>query len=80
MASLDNRLTLSLSPAEQAALQRAVLLADRRDLAARLGLAASEAPEDVPATLPAEVDAGDLEAMMAAVRRSCLLRFRYKGR
>ncbi|WP_343995709.1 WYL domain-containing protein [Nocardioides dubius] len=77
MTTVDNRLRLRLTPAQQAALRRAALVADRADLADRLGLpeTTSEPPVEV-----AEV-AQDLALglVLQAVREQALLRFRYSG-
>ncbi|CAN5195544.1 MAG: WYL domain-containing protein [Nocardioides sp.] len=71
----DNRLRLSLTPGQLAALQRAALLADRDDLVDKLGLGEADRP--------AEVSLGphdtDLAQVMAAVQGRALVRFRYKG-
>jgi len=45
MRSVDNRLKLALTPAQQSALRRAVLLADRADLADQLDLPADATPQ-----------------------------------
>jgi predicted DNA-binding transcriptional regulator YafY len=80
----DNRLRLRLSSAQQAALQRAALLADRAELGDRLGLAPGARPAEVSAdVLLAGQGAGlgeGLDTVVAAVRERRLLRFRYKGR
>lgn len=78
MTSVDNRLRLKLTPEQQAALLRAVLLANRDDLVERLGLAAAEHPPEVVASVAAGGDDG-LTAVTQAVRLGCLLRFRYGG-
>lgn len=76
----DNRLRLRLDDRQQAALQRAVLLADRVDLAHHLGLPERAARPDVEASLrhPAAVPA--LGAVMRAVQHRAVLRFRYNGK
>ncbi len=78
MTSVDNRLRLKLTPEQQAALRRAVLLANRDDLVERLGLAAAEHPPEVVASVAAGGDEA-LTAVTQAVRLGCLLRFRYNG-
>lgn len=80
MRTVDNRLRLKLTPAQQAALLRAVVLADRQDLAQRLGLEAEATPEPVPAVVPASSASDDLATVLNAVRLRRLLRFRYHGR
>ncbi|WP_435768812.1 WYL domain-containing protein [Nocardioides sp. SYSU DS0651] len=82
MTTVDNRLRVRLTPAQQAALRRAVLLADRGDLVARLGLPASARPTEVEAEVPTAVAAARDEALslvVRAVRDRCLLTFGYKG-
>ncbi len=81
MRTVDNRLRVRLSLGQQAALRRAVLLADRGDLAQRLGL--SDGPAAVPvAIVPDAVrddERGGLRRVVGAVRDQRLLRFGYKG-
>jgi predicted DNA-binding transcriptional regulator YafY len=76
----DSRLRLRLSGAEQSALQRAALLADRGDLALRLGLdpSAVQRTPDVVVKHPEELE--HLDAAMRAVQRRAVIRFRYNGR
>ncbi|WP_165873011.1 WYL domain-containing protein [Nocardioides jejuensis] len=78
MTSVDNRLKLRLSPGQQAALRRAVLLADRADLADQLDLPADAAPAPLSASVALD-DSPELPAVVAAVRSSARLRFRYAG-
>lgn len=78
MTSVDNRLRLKLTPDQQAALLRAVLLANRDDLVERLGLAAAEHPPEVVAAVPVGGDDA-LTAVTQALRLGCVLRFRYNG-
>ncbi|MFS3128627.1 WYL domain-containing protein [Nocardioides sp. Bht2] len=77
MTTVDNRLRLRLTSAQQAALRRAALVADRADLADRLGLGAatSEPPVEVAET-PHDPALG---VVLQAVREGALLRFRYRG-
>lgn len=77
MTTVDNRLRLRLTTAQQAALRRAALVADRADLADRLGLgeATSEPPVEVAET-PHDPELG---VVLQAVREGALLRFRYRG-
>lgn len=77
MTTVDNRLRLKLTLGQQAALRRAAVLANRDDLAQRLGLAADSTP--APVASPASLPEGDLATVIRALRDSCLLRFRYKG-
>ncbi|MCX6397191.1 MAG: WYL domain-containing protein [Propionibacteriales bacterium] len=78
MSTVDNRLAVKLSPEQQAALLRAVLLASRDDLVERLGLAQGERPAEVVAAVPVAGDAA-LSVVTEALRSGCLLRFRYAG-
>lgn len=77
MSTVDNRLRLKLTPAQQSALRRAALLANRDDLAERLGLASK--PVEVPSAAPAATTSAELATVIRALRDSCLLRFRYNG-
>ena len=79
MSTVDNRLRVKLSAAQQRALQRAVLLANRADLAQRLGLPVSEAPLEVDAALPLEGHGEALDTVVRAVGSGALLRYRYNG-
>ncbi|MFT4008832.1 MAG: WYL domain-containing protein [Nocardioidaceae bacterium] len=76
----DSRLRLRLNAAEQTALQRTALLADRSDLALRLGLEpeAVRPVPDIAVKHPEELE--HLDAAMRAVQRHALIRFRYNGR
>jgi predicted DNA-binding transcriptional regulator YafY len=75
----DSRLRLRLSANEQTALQRAALLANRGDLALRLGLDpdAMQVIPDVTVEHPDELE--HLDTAMRAVQRWALIRFRYNG-
>lgn len=81
MTTVDNRLRVRLTPAQQTQLRRAVLLADRDDLVSRLGLPADARPQDVAASVPAvrEGAATALSTVVRAVRDRAVLRFGYKG-
>ncbi len=79
MTSVDNRLRLKLTPAQQAALQRAVLLADRADLVERLGLPATPRTAAVSAVVPGGPHDARLATVIRAVRMRCLLHFLYAG-
>ncbi len=79
MAPVDNRLRVRLTTEQQRALRRAVLLARRDDLAAKLGLPASAAPAGVDASVPLAAHDETLSLVMGAVRRRSVLRFGYKG-
>ena len=85
MRTVDNRLRVRLTPPQQRALQRAVLLADRDDLIDRLGLGERATAPAAPTT--AGVVAGVptaghdvlLATVLTAVRMGSVLRFGYKG-
>lgn len=79
MTAVDNRLRVKLTPAQQAALRRAALLADRDDLVGRLGLPESEKPAEVTA-VPLDEHGAALATVITALRHGSLLRYRYKGR
>jgi predicted DNA-binding transcriptional regulator YafY len=78
MTSVDNRLKLALTPGQQTALRRAVILANRSDLADHLDLPAEATPAPLPAALSLESNP-DLTRVVAAVRSKSRLRFRYNG-
>lgn len=78
MVTVDNRIAVKLSTPQQAALLRAVLLANRDDLAERLALPRGERPAEVVAAVPVAGDAA-LSTVTEALRSGCLLRFRYAG-
>ena len=81
MTTVDNRFRFRLTPAQQAALRRAVLMAHRADLVQRLGLPEQTWTSDV-ADLPTVVAAStpaDLGLVVDAVRDRQVLRFTYKG-
>ena len=80
METVDNRLTVRLTPGQQRALQQAVLLADRGDLVRRLGLPASAKPADVvPPALPLATTGDALSVVVRATSQRAVLRFTYKG-
>lgn len=76
----DSRLRLRLDDRQQAALQRAVLLADRHDLVARLGLPQDARRPGVDADLHRHPGGSDLAAAMRSLQRRAVLRFRYHGK
>lgn len=80
MVTVDNRLRVRLTPAQQRALQRAVLLADRQDLVERLGLPQAHKPADVAAVAPLSGHDERLSTALRAVRHRSKLRFRYAGK
>lgn len=85
MRTVDNRLRVRLTPPQQRALQRAVLLADRNDLIDRLGLGDAVDPGSSPpeagvvAGVPTTGHDALLATVLRAVRMGSLLRFTYKG-
>lgn len=83
MTAIDNRLRLRLTPEQQTALRRAVLLADRGDLAEKLGLPEDAQPATVSAAMAPDAAEGEgsvaLSASVRAVRGRCLMHFGYKG-
>lgn len=79
MVTVDNRLTVRLDAAQQAALRKAVLLADRGDLARRLALPEAARPAEVTPHVPVAGHDEDLSVVMRAVARRALLTFTYKG-
>ncbi len=82
MRTVDNRLRVRLTPPQQRALQRAVLLADRDDLVVRLGLGdPTGAPHrtGVVAGVPTAGHDALLATVLRAVRMGSMLRFTYKG-
>ncbi len=81
MRTVDNRLRVRLTPPQQRALQRAVLLADRNDLIDRLGLGEPGSPHEagVVAGVPTTGHDALLATVLQAVRMGSLLRFTYKG-
>lgn len=79
MTTVDNRLRIRLTPGQQAALRRAVLLADRSDLVERLGLRAADQPPEVAAAVPTSGHDDTLTTVVNAVRMRRVLRYVYKG-
>ncbi|HWJ81372.1 MAG TPA: WYL domain-containing protein [Nocardioides sp.] len=80
METVDNRLTVRLTPGQQRALQQAVLVADRGDLVRRLGLPESARPVDVVPPIVPLASAGEaLSAVVRATSQRARLRFTYKG-
>lgn len=80
MRAVDNRLRVVLEPAQLRALQRAVLLADRDDLVARLGLSGEDVvPAEFGVAVPTVGYDDRLDAVLTAVRLRAVLRFGYKG-
>lgn len=79
MTNVDNRLKLRLTPEQQTALRRAVLLVDRDDLADHLDLAPENAPQELTAVIDAGTHDGTLGVVINALRHNATQTFRYNG-
>lgn len=79
MVSGDNRLRLKLSPAQLAALQRAVILSKRSDLAKTLGVEQGSLPQGVGSEIVPRRQGRELSLALEAVRLRSRIRFTYKG-
>lgn len=79
MVSGDNRLRVKLSPAQRAALQKAVLLAERDDLAKRLGVRPSSLSQGIGGITIRKPKVDKLSLALQAVQLRSRLRFTYKG-
>jgi predicted DNA-binding transcriptional regulator YafY len=80
MRAIDNRLRLRLTAGQLRALQRAVLLAKRSDLVARLGLSGEDVvPADFGVAVSQVGFNAILDTVLTAVRHRALLHFDYKG-
>lgn len=79
MVTRDNRLHLQLSPAQIAALQQALLLAERSDLSASLGVAEAGLPAGIGTQVVPPPAARELTLSLEAVRLGSRLTFTYKG-
>jgi len=79
MVSGDNRLRLKLSPAQLAALQRAVILSKRADLAKTLGIKPGSLPHGVGSQVVPREESAELSLALQAVQLSSRIRFSYKG-
>lgn len=75
----DNRLRLKLSAGQWGALQRAVIVSDREDLARRLGIRPAALPKDVGTHLVPRTTSPDLSLALEAVQLRCRITFSYKG-
>lgn len=75
----DNRLRLKLTADQWAVLQRAVIVADRDDLARRLGVRPTTLPPDVGTHLVPRTTSPDLSLALEAVQLRCRITFSYKG-
>ena len=79
MVSGDNRLHVRLSAPQRAALQRAVLLAERSDLAKRLGVRAATVPEGIGSIVIRKQKGDKLSLALQSVQLRSRIRFTYKG-
>jgi predicted DNA-binding transcriptional regulator YafY len=79
MVAGDNRLRLRLSPAQLAALQRAVILSRRVDLAKSLGIKPGSLPKGVGSEVVPQQESTELSLALQAVRLRSRIRFSYKG-
>jgi predicted DNA-binding transcriptional regulator YafY len=79
MVSGDNRLRLKLSPDQLAALQRAVNVADRADLAKALGISATSLPAGVGTKVTPPARPADLSKCLQAIQLGSRIDFTYKG-
>lgn len=79
LTSGDNRLRVLLSDEQQAALQRAVILVERADLAGRLGVRSADLPEGIGVLEVGEKQSEALAKCHAAVQRRSRITFTYKG-
>ena len=64
----DNRLRVKLTPAQMAALQRAVILSNRADLAKRLGVQPSSLPEGMGSEVLPPAERSELSLALQAVQ------------
>lgn len=79
MVSGDNRLRVKLTPRQLAALQRAVILSKRSDLAKRLGVQPGTLPEGVGSDVLPQSESAELSLAFQAVQLGSRIRFIYKG-
>lgn len=79
MVSGDNRLRVKLTPTQLAALQRAVILSRRSDLAKRLGVQQGSLPEGVGSNVLPRAESRELSLVFQGVQLGSRLRFTYKG-
>jgi predicted DNA-binding transcriptional regulator YafY len=80
MVSGDNRLRLRLTDEHRAALQRAVILAKRADIAKGLGLKPAELPTGVGSEVLPHAHSRELNLALQALRLRSRLHFTYKGK
>ena len=79
MVSGDNRLHIKLSAPQRAALQRAVLLAERADLAKRLGVRPAAVPEGIGSIKIRKQKGDKLSLALQSVQLRSRIKFTYKG-
>lgn len=79
MVTGDNRLRLALSASQVTALQRAMILANRADLASRLGISEAEMPGGVGSAVVPHEASTELSLCLKAMRVRSRVRFSYKG-
>jgi predicted DNA-binding transcriptional regulator YafY len=79
MVTADNRLRLKLNPDQLAALQRAVNVADRADLAKTLGISATSLPAGVGTKVTPPARPTDLSRCLQAIQHGSRIDFTYKG-
>lgn len=79
MVSGDNRLRVRLSPRQVAALQRAVLLSRRADLAKRLGVPPGSLHGGIGSEVVPQQESTTLSLALQSVQLRSRIRFTYKG-
>jgi len=79
MVSGDNRLRVKLTPEHLAALQRAVILSNRSDLAQRLSVEPGGLPQRIGSEVLPHAASTELSLSLQAVQLSSRIRFSYKG-
>ncbi|WP_370246846.1 WYL domain-containing protein [Nocardioides sp.] len=79
LVSVDNRLRVTLTDRQRAALQRALILVERDDLAARLGVAPASLPPGIGVDVLPHRASDALSRCHQAVRAASRIRFVYKG-
>lgn len=79
MVTADNRLRLKLTTEQRAALQRAVMVARRGDIAKRLGIEAGRLPSGFGSEVLPHAVSTELTLALQALRLRSRIRFGYKG-
>lgn len=80
LQAVDNRLTVRLTPAQLAALQRAAIAVDRAELARPLGLSVSDPPSQPGPVIKPAAPLPYMDLVVSGVQRLCRIRFDYKSR